>query len=359
MSKTRALHAASLRGLGGVTRRELEHLFGTRVEPTGSEQSRNLDLTLFRYRGNPTDLYDLGTAEDLFVTIAELKLSGTHRDLDAYRKAALRHEVGEALEVAGTLRRRTGKRVSYRVVVQAQDTPGRAYRRNEIEGSVEEGLTTQYRNWKLVEDDADLEFWVQQLDRKALFGLRLSDASMRHRTYKVAHMPGSLRPTVARAMAFLAGWSPDDVVVDPTCGVGTLLVERAMMTRHAGLLGGDLSVEAAGMALANFGLRHRPRAICRWDATRLPLSDRSVRRVIANLPWDHRIQADVEELYGPILSETSRVLGSGGTAVLLTSRAGALQDRLRDVSRLCLRERIRKVSVLGRSADLFVLAASD
>jgi putative N6-adenine-specific DNA methylase len=57
--------------------------------------------------------------------------------------------------------------------------------------------------------------------------LRLSDKTMRHRAYKVEHQPASLRPTMAAAMVRLAGAAPGDVVLDPMCGSGTILMEAA------------------------------------------------------------------------------------------------------------------------------------
>jgi len=69
--------------------------------------------------------------------------------------------------------------------------------------------------------------------------LRLSDERLRHRDYKVAHMPGSLRPSVAAALGWLSEPAPDDIVLDPMCGAGTVLIERAYLGRYQQLIGGD------------------------------------------------------------------------------------------------------------------------
>ena len=42
--------------------------------------------------------------------------------------------------------------------------------------------------------------WLTIDGQRAICGLRLSDATMRHRTYKMEHLPASLRPTIAAAM---------------------------------------------------------------------------------------------------------------------------------------------------------------
>src|SRR5437588_40852 len=79
--------------------------------------------------------------------------------------------------------------------------------------------------FRLEEIDA-VEFWLTIDGATAVCGLRLSDKTMRHRTYKGEHLPASLRPTVAAAMVRLAEARAGQVVLDPTCGAGTILAEQ-------------------------------------------------------------------------------------------------------------------------------------
>ena len=53
---------------------------------------------------------------------------------------------------------------------------------------------------------------------------------------------------VAAALAWLSEPRDDDIVLDPLCGVGTVLIERAHLGRYAMLLGGDADAEAATYA---------------------------------------------------------------------------------------------------------------
>ena len=66
----------------------------------------------------------------------------------------------------------------------------------------------------------EVEFWATLLDDELFLAIRLSDDRMRQREYKVAHFAGSLRPSVAGAMALLSQPTDDDVVLDPLCGAG-------------------------------------------------------------------------------------------------------------------------------------------
>jgi len=74
----------------------------------------------------------------------------------------------------------------------------------------------------------------------------------------------ALPARVARAMVNLAA-VPGDTVIDPCCGVGTILLEAWAAGMRA--VGGDLNPKLAGMACAN--LRHfgRPPWVCAADAT--------------------------------------------------------------------------------------------
>lgn len=356
MSKPIDLYANALRGLGRITARELKHLFGGDLQSRQAGYTRNVDIIQFKYEGPHELLLAIGTTEDVFALICELDLSGDReRDLLAITEVSRLPSLARAVEYAKLFRGRPSKRVRFRAVVQASDADWRLYRRNEMQRSLTEAISTAFPKWKPVDDGADFEFWLQQTDRAATIGIRLSDATMRHRTYKMEHMPGSLRPTVARAMAFLGRPGDDDVIVDPVCGLGTTLIERALAGRCKMLIGGDGNYDVSESAMVNFGRKHRPRLICRWDAEQLPLADESVDTVLANLPWGHRIAADIGPHYAGVLQETERILKSQGRAVFLTDQSRALVSCLSHSVQLFELERITDISVLGREADIFVV----
>ncbi|MBT5874096.1 MAG: methyltransferase domain-containing protein [Candidatus Latescibacteria bacterium] len=356
MSKPIELYANALRGLGRVTARELKHLFGGDLQSRQAGHTRNVDIIQFKYDGPHESLLQIGTTEDVFALICELDLSGDReKDLLAIAELSRQKSLTRVVEYAKLFRGRPSKRIRFRAVVQASDADWRLYRRNEMQASLVEAINMAYPKWKPVDDEADFEFWLQQTDRAATIGVRLSDATMRHRTYKMEHMPGSLRPTVARAMAFLGRPQDNDVIVDPVCGLGTTLIERALAGRCKMLLGGDGDYDVSESAMVNFGRKHRPRLICHWDAERLPIADESVHVVLANLPWGHRIAADIGPHYAGVLREAERILKSQGRAVFLTDQSRALVACLSYSEQLFELERITDVSVLGREADIFVV----
>jgi 23S rRNA G2445 N2-methylase RlmL len=209
-----------------------------------------------------------------------------------------------------------------------------------------------------VDENADVEFWCQLVGRNALVGLRLSDATLRHRTYKSVNLPGSLRPTIARASVLLTEVADGDVFLDPMCGAGTILIERALAGRHRLLLGGDIDATAVRATIANFGGRHKPWQIVLGNAGQLALDAGSVDKVACNLPWARRFAtgaAGTKKLYRSVLREVFRVMKSGGRGVFLTKRADIFREALSGLGDMKITQQTEPIAVLGQRARLIVV----
>ena len=194
------------------------------------------------------------------------------------------------------------------------------------------------------------------LDDELILAVRLSDESMRQRDYKVAHIPGSLRESVAAALGLLSRPEPDDVMLDPFCGAGTVLIERAHLGRYERLLGGDTDREALAAARLNIGPRYKPLELHGWDAVAIPRPDGSVSRIVTNLPWGlkHGSHAENRQLYPRLLTEFARLLRPGGIAVMLTGETRLMSEILRKAP---LRpEQTVRVAILGARASIYVCA---
>src|SRR5712692_11836954 len=203
---------------------------------------------------------------------------------------------------------------TWRVISQKAGTHD--FRRVDAGNAVSDALRRILpRGMSHVADDADVEFWLWLSGGEALVGLRLSDATMRHRGYKREHVPASLRPTVAAAMGWLARPTQEDIVLDPLCGAGTLIIERALLGPLAQAIGGDLRKEAVTIARRNAlaaGVRAEWHV---WDARALPLEAASVTRIITNLPFGKQIGTEETnaDLYTALVGEFARVRIGFGT----------------------------------------------
>jgi tRNA (guanine6-N2)-methyltransferase len=310
-------------------------------------------IAIFRTAVRPGNLMELRTVEDVFVTLAHVTGLGHGRDaLRVLHGATLNASIDSALAIWRRVHK-VAKPRTWRVV--SQKSGSHDFRRLDAGEAVRDALQSVLpRSIHHVADDADLEFWLWLSGSEALIGLRLSDATMRHRTYKREHLPASLRPTVAAAMGWLARPAQEDIVLDPLCGAGTVLIERALLAPLKQALGSDIQGKAVETARRNARAAGIEASWRVWDARSLPLDAASVTRIITNLPFGkqistHEVNAD---LYGELIGEFGRVLSADGVLVTLTS-----DDRLWDS---LLRERdwqvIKKVVlvVLGQPASIFV-----
>src|SRR5271163_4620442 len=178
----------------------------------------------------------LRTAEDLFgLASYRAGVGPENKELDKIRGASREAPLVEAALVArvkvspGT---RAGRRLKFRVI--ARMAGEHEFRRVDFQRAVERGILERSdHTWRLEEEDADVELWATMIDAEFFLTVRLSDDRMRHREYKAAHRPASLRASTAAALAWLSEPRGDDVVLDPFCGAGTILIERAHLGGYA------------------------------------------------------------------------------------------------------------------------------
>jgi 23S rRNA G2445 N2-methylase RlmL len=233
------------------------------------------------------------------------------------------------------------------------------YRRIDAGTEMAQGLAGVFpASWKPAEENASVEVWLTIRGATAVCGLRLSDKTMRHRAYKVEHLPASLRPTVAAAMVRLAGAGPGEIVLDPMCGAGTILAEQIELSklRKAGRIevwGGDRDMNMIRAAASNL---HRvgPAILIHWDATRLPLGSAQVDRVVSNPPFGKQLSTpeEIGPLYRNALRECNRVLKPGGRAVFLVSENDELRNAIKPFNWQAVRQ--LRVEVLGQGATISV-----
>lgn len=308
-------------------------------------------IVVFRLPEIDASVLRLRTAEDVFLLAwGTDQLTYKTEDLDRIRRWTDKDvDWANLLRIHHAIRPKPKGKPTYRLVTQM--TGEHAYRRLDAGKALARGLEGKLpASWRAAEENAAVEIWLTIHGATAVCGLRLSDASMRHRVYKREHLPASLRPTVAAAMVRLAGAAPGQVVLDPMCGAGTILAEQAEAARVK-LWGGDFETAALRAAAVNLR-RFQPALLARWDATRLPLPDRSVDRLISNPPFGVQLgrPEEIGPLYRRMVPEYARVLRPGGRAVLLVGDPVPL----RDAARLAgwKRNREYRVRVLGQPATL-------
>jgi 23S rRNA G2445 N2-methylase RlmL len=310
-------------------------------------------VVLFRTAAPVRDLLKLRTTEDVFVLLRHIPHLGRAKDaLRVLHSATAQADVPRALALWRSARRIPSPR-TWRVVSQKYGQ--HEYRRVDAGEAVGDALRRSLpRSLQHQEESADVEFWVWISGSEALIGLRLSDATMRHRRYKQEHLPASLRPTVAAAMGWLSTPSASDRILDPLCGAGTILIERSELLESSELLGGDILPDAVAVARRNAQSAGVKVSLLVWDTRALPLPADSVTRIITNLPFGKQIGTpeDNQQLYPALLQELGRVLAPDGILVALTSQDRLFQQLLDHQGWRTGKKVV--VVVLGQPATIFV-----
>jgi 23S rRNA G2445 N2-methylase RlmL len=359
MKKLRPLYLAQTQpGFEVIAAGEVEQsLDGGRIRGTRSVGDKN-GMVLFDYPADARDLFDLRTIEDLFVVIATLDRPPPAREALKLLEglAARASTVEPALALARQIAPGRGGKGKLRFRVIARQVGQAAYRRVDAQRAVERGIAQRGdHRWQVAEEGA-LEFWLTLLPDEAILALRLSDERMRHREYKIEHLPASLRPSAAAALAWLTQPADDDVFLDPMCGAATILIERAHMGRYKLLLGGDLREEALEVARSNIGPRYKPIELRQWDARSLPLDAGSVGAAAVNLPFGSQLGTPEQNrgLYPAFLRECARVLRPGARLIALTGDRRTFEESLRRASQLA-RRATYPVLLLGHPANVYAL----
>lgn len=343
-------------GLEGIAAEEIASS-SLDAELTGEWRYFDERSSLLAYRaGADLDRWlTLATVEDVFALVAQVRGLRADRgglgELAAATLSAKRFE--SAISALASCRGRLPR--SYRVV--ARKSGVHEYRRVDAQRAVEGVLRTRLPRLRLVADDADMELWLTIVGREALLAVRLSTSQMRGRSHPFASLPASLKPAVARAMVRLSAPRPSDRVLDPFCGAGTLLIERALAGPHTELVGGDRDPEAVTKARTNAGAAGATAEIREWDALALPIENESVDVILTNPPFGKRVAIDAGDplaFYGRLVAELHRVLRPGSRLVLITSQTEAfLRAARRPASQFLVRRRV-PVLVRGERATIFV-----
>ena len=292
-------------------------------------------------------------AEDVFALVAEV--TGLGPDFASLKRTAPDMAPQRGVDAAlaahtAAVRRPARGRRRFRVVTRADGD--RHWHRSDLGLALARQLELRLGpRWHAVDEDGDLEFWVTVVRSNALITLRLSPADHRRRDKRV-HFAGSLRPQIAAAMARLSEPRDDDVVLDPFCGGGTLLIERALAGRYAQLIGADNSPAAIDAARANIGRRHQPCQLVEGDAGAIALEADSVDAVLTNPPFGRKVGAgtDVARLRRAFLAEARRVVRPGGRMIVAWPHGAALPS----TADWALGRRV-PITVQGLGIDLLLL----
>lgn len=139
---------------------------------------------------------------------------------------------------------------------------------------------------------------------------------------------GELRPEIAYLICCFAGVKPEDTVLEPFCGYGSIPVQLAKKFRFKKLYVSDIDEEKAGLTASRKQLS-LPNIDCRTaDALSLShIEDKSVSLVITDPPWGfYEDIGDISDFYKKMFKSFDRVLTDSGRLVILSARKEELEQ---------------------------------
>ena len=242
-------------------------------------------------------------------------------------------------------------------------------------------------------DEPDVIVRVELIDSTLLVGIDTTgDEGLHKRGYRVYQHPAPLNATIAASMIRLSSWKCHEVLVDPMCGSGTILVEAAMIARNVPpgkfrdnfaftKIFGDALLEEVKNYWKNpkvctptlIGIERFEKHIrgarqileftgfdfvklVKGDATRLDefLDAGEVDVIITNPPYGLRIgkKGIIHDLYSGFIRSAHRVLRDGGRIVMITPEKELVRNLAQDIN-YSVEE--RPVAYGGIDASIFIL----
>ncbi|WP_321508304.1 methyltransferase domain-containing protein [uncultured Methanoregula sp.] len=130
--------------------------------------------------------------------------------------------------------------------------------------------------------------------------------------------PGVMMPRMARTLVNLACVRPSDILLDPFCGTGGILIEAGLVGARS--IGSDFDP----MMVVGCRRNIQDPELLLADATRLPFGSHSIDSIVTDLPYGQSVcikKTDtMDRLYADALDEICRILKPGRRAVIVTHK---------------------------------------
>ncbi|XP_003416167.2 THUMP domain-containing protein 2 isoform X1 [Loxodonta africana] len=207
------------------------------------------------------------------------------------------------------------KDLTFRVSCRCSGAVGKTFTAQEVGRVIGIALMKQF-GWKADLRNPDLEIFIHLNDIYSVVGIPFFRVPLANRAYI---QTAGLRSTIAWAMASLAEIQAGALVLDPMCGLGTILLEAAKEWPDVYYVGADVSDSQLLGACENLkaaGLEDRIELL-KASVIELPLPSESVNIIISDIPFGKKFKLgkDIKS----ILQEMERVLRIDGAVVLLLS----------------------------------------
>ena len=208
-----------------------------------------------------------------------------------------------------------------------------------------------------VSNEYNLEIKVFPTKNNFLLGLKLVDFLEYNRKWRKNLSSTALKPYIAHLLCLLSKPQKTDIFLDPMCGSGSILIERALMGKYQRIIGSDIDEKALKAAKNNIKQINKKIELHNWNAFKLPLEDNSINKIVVDMPFGIRSGKHSQNitLYSNFLKEAKRVLKPNSIVVILSQEISLLDKQINKTNNLTIRQKIR-TNLGGLKPAVFVLS---
>eukprot|EP00578_Thalassiosira_sp_NH16_P018309 CAMPEP_0181094364 /NCGR_PEP_ID=MMETSP1071-20121207/9954_1 /TAXON_ID=35127 /ORGANISM="Thalassiosira sp., Strain NH16" /LENGTH=780 /DNA_ID=CAMNT_0023176689 /DNA_START=50 /DNA_END=2392 /DNA_ORIENTATION=- len=220
---------------------------------------------------------------------------------------------------------------------------GHGFQAPEVEREIGGAMSEYYAHIKPKMNDFDVQVRIDVLCTKVIVGTQINvDDLSKERHFLRFRNAVTIKTNLAYAMIRCANIKNGDLVVDPFCGSGTILLEALdVYQKQIKCVGMDVSRRSANGARENALAEGFGDDLCQFhccDARnfRRKLEEESVNAIVTNLPWGimtgHKNVSDLQSMYEVFLRTAWYILKDRGRIVMLVLRGLQLTRIIRKLS---------------------------
>lgn len=298
---------------------------------------------------NPQELLKLKSPDDIIIFLKEFEDTNHFTgNLDNIVKKIKELDLTNAIKICKQVREI--KEPTF--AVTASIIGKRQFRQDYLKFKVASVLKTK----KLIhqeESKPEIDFHIIIFNNSINLGIRLTKNPLYKRYYKVKALKGSLKANIAYCMLRLGEVKPEEIVLDPFCGAGTIPIEAALL--GAKTFGFDIDKEAIRLAKRNTGRAKTQVTYEIKDSRNTNLEPKSIDKIVSNLPFNKQIGIDSpRRFFTKVLQESDKILKSKGKMIFLTIHSRLIKDLLNETKSFKLINE-REISLFGLKPVILII----
>lgn len=194
----------------------------------------------------------LGSIEDAFFVLDYVKDLGVNLDVKRLVKKLDSKKIKKELDYFFDKINPFDQSQSFRFVTRKKSS--HKFRRMDLNAEIKTFFEKSVRRVNVTDEENVKEIWSTLVKNRLIVAVRLTDKYKRHRKYKVAAVPGSLRSSIAYSLAYISEIKSKDTIWDPFCGAGTIACEICENFKFKKLIACDISLKAIEATKQNLQL---------------------------------------------------------------------------------------------------------